>query len=159
MKALRATATLLAGAVLSLAVPAAAQLSAGSSGGGRGLTAVSGGTLAPSSRSGPGFVPGDPRPRPGRPGRNRWHFSGGLAGEGAAYARNRGYFEQGAEGFAMSGAQPRFDYDRGYPYDHYRGPRNEPPIYGAERGERSCAIEATRDRSTGRLVEVRVCRN
>ena len=137
MKALGATAILLAGAALSLAFPASAQVGA---------------------RSGGGVIVGVPAPSAApAPGRNRW-WGGGLAGDGAGYASNQGYFGQGAEGFEVSGGGARFEYDRGYPYDHYRGPRSERPSYRAERGEPSCDMVWTRDRSGGR-VAVRVCRN
>ena len=138
MKALGATAILLAGAALSLTVPASAQVGARSGGG------VIVGVPAPSAA---------PAPHP-----NRW-WSGGLAGDRAGYASNRGYFDQGADGFEMSGGGARFDYDRGYPYDRYRGPRSEPPSHRVERGEPSCDMVWTRDRRGGDPVGVRVCRN
>ena len=171
MKALRATAALLAGAVLTLTAPAGAQWSAG---GGAGPAAApssgfAGAAASPMRRRNPpggDFTDRARRSRnpgewqqPRRPLRDRETGPYWWGGYGyAAYGWDDG-FSADESAVEVIGGRARFEYDRGYPYEHYSTPRTLRPSYRAERGEPSCEVERTRDRRTRGIVEVRVCRN
>ncbi len=87
---------------------------------------------------------------------------GGLGHQDMMAGGRYGYFSQGGEARALSNGRPVYDYDRGYPYEYYReGARAG---RGGDRGNRyargrECSLETTRDRRTGREVDIRVCRN
>jgi hypothetical protein len=73
-----------------------------------------------------------------------------------------GYFRQDGLEPAVRNGKVLYDYDRGYPYDHYSGgPRihtSEAP-HEYEARSRECVTEWTHDRRTRQQVPVRVCRN
>ncbi len=96
--------------------------------------------------------------------RDRWGYGYGYGGEHERMIAGGefGYFNQEGDEPSMENGRPRYDYDRGYPYEHYRGERGMmmsegPGDYGSR--SRSCETERTHDRRSGRQVEVRVCRN
>ena len=117
----------------------------------------------------PGFSDGrewrgkDRHGRPGRPDRprrrdrNEYHY--GYGAESGNYLDpDRGYFAEGGEARATADGV-RYDYDRGYPYDHYRGSPGRQAGYEAASREPYCDMKWTRDRRSGQQVSVRVCRN
>jgi hypothetical protein len=92
--------------------------------------------------------------------RRRCRDADGLyLGQGGIVARHGGYFAEGGEALGVSGGRVDYDYDRGYPYDHYRGSGDrsfadrEPPRM------RGCETTWTEHRGSGTRVPVRVCRN
>jgi hypothetical protein len=105
-----------------------------------------------------------PKPRRERH-RNRhgwWgggYLYGGAGYDGWGYGRDQGYFSQSGERPLASNGQAYFDYDRGYPYDHYSEGRRDDEERSAARVGQSCEMEWTRDLADGDLVPVRVCRN
>ena len=85
---------------------------------------------------------------------------GGYAYDSFGYysvsrSRHIGFFAQGGESGVANG-RGQFDYDRGYPYDHYAyGEAGDEVAYAAR--EHWCSTQWVRD---GReRVPVRVCRN
>jgi len=76
---------------------------------------------------------------------------------GGAY----GYYTQDGGPPRVSGGRAQFDYDRGYPYEYYSGPRTGIEMSEAEPSyrPRECETETARDHRAGRDVSVRVCRN
>ena len=179
MKTLRAAAALLALGAVAIAPPALAQFSGSVSG------AKSGFVIAPAAPGGsasrgfergnfplpivPGFSDGREwrdGDRPDRPGgRNRprrrdaFGFGGYGVGFGGDLDPDRGYFANGGEAPAVANGRVRYDYDRGYPYDYYRGERAGHGGYETASREPYCEMEWTRDRRSGQQVPVRVCRN
>lgn len=113
----------------------------------------------------PGGFASDERGRRRRDGDDAgWYFGGGY-GEGYGVQephgyRDRGYFDQrGAEAKRGRTARGDFEYDRGYPYDHYRGDAGdmgERDLALAEPVTR-CRMQWTQDRRTREQVEVRIC--
>jgi len=92
-------------------------------------------------------------------GRRCWRGYGLYLGYGGWPEGRRGYFADAGEVLGVSGGRVDYDYDRGYPYDHYS--RGSEPAY-AERSEprmRSCVTQWTAARRSGGRVPVRVCRN
>lgn len=93
-------------------------------------------------------------------------FGGGYGGDGysgigddSLLANAYGYFAHGGSA-SPRGGSVRYDYDRGYPYEQYsEGPVSEPTAVRREYRSRECSMEATRDRRSGRQVDVRICRN
>lgn len=177
MKAVRATAALLAGAALTLAFPVQAQWSQSSGSSAIFHAPAAGSPVGGSDWSSPGPFSEEMRrggasdgerdrrrPRRDRYGQ-RYGWQGGfyLPGGGYVYddpgfGPDRGYFSQNGERPLKSGGQAYFDYDRGYPYEHYNEPRHDEDRRLA-RAEPSCEMAWTRDLSNGDLVPVRVCRN
>lgn len=113
----------------------------------------------------PGGFASDERGRRRRDGDDAgWYFGGGY-GEGYGVQephgyRDRGYFDQRrAEAKRGRTARGDFEYDRGYPYDHYRGDAGdmgERDLALAEPVTR-CRMQWTLDRRTREQVEVRIC--
>lgn len=68
--------------------------------------------------------------------------------------------EDGFFGHGRSDGRGGYDYDRGYPYDHYedRSARTELPIEEAAPREVRCDTEWTRDDASGDKVPVTICR-
>lgn len=175
MKTLRAAAALVALCGIAIAPPALAQSGGSVSGPGSFMAPA-----APAPANSRGFERGNfPLPivpgfedgrewrdgsRPGLPDkpntpwwRDPFGFGYGI-GYGRDLDRDRGYFARGGEASAANG-RVRYDYDRGYPYDHYReGPERNDGYESASR-EPFCEMEWTRDRRSGQQVPVRVCRN
>lgn len=91
-----------------------------------------------------------------------WDYYGYGDGSGVQEPigyRDYGYFDQQRDGRTRSG-RGGFDYDRGYPYDHYRESAAD------ERGESDyadaasvtrCRVTWTRDRKSREQVPVRIC--
>ena len=177
MKTLRAATAVLALGGIAMAPPALAQSRVGNFGG-QSASAIAPAAPAPSR----GFERGDfPLPivpglsdgrewrndgRPGRPHkpdrqrRRHWFGYGGYGiGFGGDFDPDRGYFASGAEAPAVANGHARYDYDRGYPYDHYRGSPERNGSYETGSRETICETEWTRDRRSGQQVPVRVCRN
>ncbi len=182
MKMLGATAAALLFAAAAMAAPAGAQISSSPSGAGT----LQGGIRHAAPRT-PGLYS-----RPASPGRRSWNDEGprdrdhrpnrcfrkgrcahwGLYGYGYGYggighqdmiAGGRyGYFSQGGETRGLSHGRPVYDYDRGYPFEHYSDGGRSAWSEGAGNRyarTRDCSTETTRDRRTGRQVDIRVCRN
>jgi hypothetical protein len=87
---------------------------------------------------------------------------GGLGHQDMLAGGRYGYFSQSGDARRLSNGRPVYDYDRGYPYEYYReGARAHRGDGGGNRYARAreCSFETTRDRRTGREVEIRVCRN
>lgn len=122
---------------------------------------------APAVHAGPGAGGFHPMPRYGRwnrygtgrhrdrdrpsPGYDR-AYSAGIGIEAYDPAREQGFFRDGDAVRTPGGVA--YDYDRGYPYDHYREP---PPLRRAEApAEPVCTIE--RVRGPEGPGEVRICR-
>ena len=85
---------------------------------------------------------------------------GGYAYDGLGYysvsrSRHIGFFAQGGE-VGVANGRGQFDYDRGYPYDHYAySEAGEDAVFAPR--EHWCSTQWVRD---GReRVPVRVCRN
>lgn len=83
-------------------------------------------------------------------------------GSGIGY----GYLPSRDSGFASGGERSRsrdgyvaYDYDRGYPYDHYRPRERRESAYQSAQRERSCEVEWVRGGQSGQRVPVKVCRN
>jgi hypothetical protein len=91
-------------------------------------------------------------------------YGGGIGHQDMMAGGRYGYFSQGGDARGLSNGRPTYDYDRGYPYEYYRegarADRSEGPgnRYARARA-RECSVDTTRDRRTGREVEIRVCRN
>ena len=93
-----------------------------------------------------------------------WYFGGGYGGgygvqEPHGY-RDRGYFDQQrADRERSRGAGGDFDYDRSYPYDHYRGEADGDDGRDLAMAEpvTRCRMQWTQDRRTRGQVEVRIC--
>jgi hypothetical protein len=101
----------------------------------------------------------DDRQRHHRRGKKHGFYAyGGISGYGD-YGHTRESFFRGDGFVEVAGGQPRYDYDRGYPYDFYSGGGGyeEEDGYRQPRESR-CDMEWTRGRD-GREVAVRVCRN
>lgn len=182
MKTLRSTLTLVMLGGMAVAAPALAQ-SAGSSGGGQSASVLA--PAAPRPAPSRGFEPGNfPLPivpgfsdgrewrdgagptRPGRPGkpdrprrRDFYGYGYGIGFGGTIDGADRGYFATGGEPPAVRNRHVDYDYDRGYPYDHYSGRPEREVAYGRASREAYCETEWTRDRRSGQQVPVRVCRN
>lgn len=184
MKALRATAALLAGVALTLAVPVQAQGSNGTSS--RSSSAMHSADFLPAANSGQvtiwrgtGSYTPHPRARRERDGshdrrgyrlgragtRHGWWGGvylpggGGYFHDSIGFGPDRGYFSQSGERPLTSNGQAHFDYDRGYPYEYYYEEAREDRDRNAARAEPSCEMDWTRDLTDGDLVPVRVCRN
>ena len=83
----------------------------------------------------------------------------GSIGDDSLLANAYGYFAQEGGVEARNGGA-RFDYDRGYPYEHYSQGQARETIGGVrDYRRRECSVESTRDHRSGRQVDVRVCRN
>ena len=177
MKTFRAAALLLALAASATSLPASAQFSARVSGG---QSAVTIAPAAPAASRGfergdfplpivPGFSDGREwrdggRPgRPSRPHRPRPRGFVGFGGYGIGYGgdldRDRGYFATAGEAPAVANGRARYDYDRGYPYDYYRGGPERSGGDETALRDSYCETQWTRDRRSGEQVPVRVCRN
>ncbi len=180
MKTLRAAAALVALGGLAIAPPALAQSSGSIFSGGRSGSFMAPAAPAPTHSRGfergdfplpvvPGFSDGrewrdDGRPgRPRKPDRPRRRDSFGYYGYGIGFGGDldpdRGYFATGGEPLAAANGRVDYDYDRGYPYDYYRGGRARHGGYETASREPNCETEWTRDRRSGQKVPVRVCRN
>ena len=84
----------------------------------------------------------------------------GSIGDDSLLANAYGYFAQDGSGVEARNGGARFDYDRGYPYEFYSaGEPRETRVARRDYRSRECSMEATRDRHSGRQVDVRVCRN
>lgn len=88
---------------------------------------------------------------------------GGLGYAGDAYyngsygARDSGFFAPSSETGTMTrNGRVAYDYDRAYPYDHYRGDAAAQP---EARTAPRCITEMGWDSAEGRDVAIRVCRN
>ena len=175
MKTLRAAAAAILISSCLAAAPATAQ--SGGSSAGAWMVPLNQPRLGPDGGAG----------RPGRPGGGGWWNDGrhdrhdwrkrclrrrtcgyygfggygyGGIGDDSLLANAYGYFAQGGSGVEARGGSARFDYDRGYPYEYYSdGERGETRVARRDYRSRECAMEATRDRRSGRQVDVRVCRN
>ena len=181
MKTFRAAAAFLALGGTTIAPPALAQ-SSGSLSDGRSGFVLAPAAPAPALSRGfergnfplpivPGFLDGrewrddrrpDRPPRPHPPDRPRRRDAFGFGGYGIGFGGyldpDRGYFATGGEASTAANGRVDYDYDRGYPYDHYRGPARHGAYETASR-EPYCETEWTRDRRSGQQVSVRVCRN
>ena len=176
MKTLRAAAALVALGGIAIAPPAHSQSSGSISGG------QSGSVLAPAAPAlslSRGFERGDfPLPavpgfsdgrewrdgdRPGRPHRPDRPGRRGPLGYGIGFGGDldpdRGYFKTRGEAPAVANGRVDYDYDRGYPYDYYRGGSERNGGYETASREPYCETEWTRNRRSGQQVPVRVCRN
>ncbi|MGS1015448.1 hypothetical protein [Allosphingosinicella humi] len=85
---------------------------------------------------------------------------GGLGYGGDAYyggARDSDFFAPYSEaGTITDNGRVAYDYDRAYPYDHYRG---EEGVDAERRAPPRCTIEWGWDSAEDRDVPIRVCRN
>jgi hypothetical protein len=176
MKTFRAAA-LLALVAIAAAPPAFAQFRGGVSGG-QSASTITPAAPAPSR----GFERGDfPLPivpgfsdgrewrdggrhgRPSRPDRPRRRDIAGFGGYGIGYGsdfnRDGGYFATQGETPAVANGRARYDYDRGYPYDYYRGGPERSGGDETALRDSYCETQWTRDRRSGEQVPVRVCRN
>lgn len=85
---------------------------------------------------------------------------GGLGYGGDAYyggARDSDFFAPSSETGTMTrNGRVAYDYDRAYPYDHYRGDAAAQP---EARTPPRCTTEMGWDSAEGRDVAIRVCRN
>lgn len=80
-------------------------------------------------------------------------------GIGGAGDPERGYFADGGDARKGRDGQVDYDYDRGYPYDHY-SPREERELaYEAAPRERYCETVWARGGRSDDRVPVTVCRN
>jgi len=92
--------------------------------------------------------------------RRTFHGYGGYLYEGLGFhsvsrSRHIGFFAEGGEA-AVANGRAYYDYDRGYPYDHYAFEEAEEDVVPPPR-EHWCSTQWVRD---GReRVPVRVCRN
>lgn len=108
------------------------------------------------------FVPEEARRRGGG---DVGFWTGGGYGDGYGVRephgyRDYGYFSgPGAAGAQAWGGEAHYEYDRGYPYDHYRGVADHAPRLAHAEPVRRCRTEWTRDRRTRAQVQVRVCAN
>ncbi len=114
---------------------------------------------------GHGRIDGPDRPnrpdRPDRPDRprkrDRSPYGYGIV-YGGSIDPDLGYFASRGSSRRIVNGRVEYDYDRGYPYDHYSYSREaEAPRH--TRREAWCETEWTRDHSGGGRVPVRVCRN
>lgn len=98
-------------------------------------------------------------PRPDHPGKPHDYFYGYGIGIGGVIDRDRGYFTTEGAAPQVVGGHVRYDYDRGYPYDHYS--RAIEPDFAVEASQRQsyCVTKWTRGRRGGESVPVRICRN
>ena len=185
MNALRATAALLAGAALTLAIPVQAQWSREPTSGGSAImmspaalraagserqVRIFRGTSNFTERAGHGGISDGSqerlRRRRGRSSPHNEAWGGIYVPSGGDYHYNspglgpdRGYFSQSGERPLISNGQARFDYDRSYPYEYYYEEPSEDMDRSIARAEPSCEMNWTRNLATGDLVPVRVCRN
>ena len=177
MMTLRAAAALVALGAIATAHPALAQSGASISGG------QSASTIGP-ARPAPsrGFERGDfPLPIvPGYSDGREWRNEGRLGrpprrdrqrrrdffdygGYGTGFIGDldpdRGYFATGGQAPEVANGRVRYDYDRDYPYDHYRKGTERNGSYDTASREPNCETEWTLDRRSRQQVPVRVCRN
>lgn len=109
------------------------------------------------------FVPDDRRRRRG--GEDFGFWTGGGYGEGYGVRdphgfRDYGYFSgPGAAGADSWGGEAHYEYDRGYPYDHYRGAQDDGASLAQADPIRRCRTEWTSERRTRARVQVRICAN
>ena len=89
-------------------------------------------------------------------------YGGGIGHDRMIAGGEFGYYAQDADRPEVANGQAHYDYDRGYPYEYYRETLRM-NLSEARRDytarSRHCQTERTRDRRSGREVEVRVCRN
>ncbi len=180
MKMLGATAAALLFAATALAVPAGAQSLRAAPGAGAFQSPGQAGATMRARPGSPGnrtpifdgrWERDEPRPPCFRKGRcGYWglygygygYGYGGLGHQDMIAGGRYGYFSQGGHAPRTANGRATFDYDRGYPYEYYgESDRSDRSDGRGTRYARSrdCSIESTRDRRTGRAVEIRVCRN
>ena len=181
MKTLRAAALVALGAIA--IAPSALAQSRGSVPGGQSASGIAPPGPAPAFSRGfergnfplpivPGFLDGrewrdgsrpDRPRRPDRPDgprrRDAFGFGGYGIGFGVELDPDLGYFATGGEAPAVANGRVAYDYDRGYPYDYYRGGPAGHGGYETASREPYCETEWTKDRRSGQQVPVRVCRN
>ena len=79
-------------------------------------------------------------------------------GIGGVIDPDRGYFATGGEAIQVGSGHVDYDYDRGYPYDHYR-PGEQETAYDMPGRPSYCETRWTRDGQSKDRVPVRICRN
>lgn len=89
------------------------------------------------------------------------YYDGGYGVQDPHGYRDYGYFSgPGAAGAEASGGKAHYDYDRGYPYDHYdAGEEADGEGVAYAESVRRCRLQWTTDRRTRAKVQVRICSN